>query len=149
VARVVALNLDYPCAERLKPALVSLTRHLERQREVQVALQTLEHLGQVSVSTLKRMLKRLGRIEAKLTYRKLPRRPRPTLRHAYPMRRIVWDVVAMGHFEVDLVVHGNEETSFMIPKWWVLRPEESYHSLVQASVDHRCPDCLESLLLLR
>jgi hypothetical protein len=110
VVRVVARSLDYPCAERLKPALVPLARHLERQGEVQVTPQTLERLGQVSVSTLKRMLKRLGRSEAKLAYRKPPRRPRPSLRHAYPMRRIAWDVAAAGHFEVDLVVHSDEDT---------------------------------------
>ena len=108
--RVIARSLDYPCAERLKGALVPVALHLQRLGEVRLEPETLERLRRVSISTLKRMLKRAGRSEAKLAYRKPTRQKRHSLRRAYPMRRIAWDVAAAGHFEVDLVLHCDEDS---------------------------------------
>jgi len=109
--RVIARSLDYPCAERLKPNLVWIGKHLMAHQELQTCSETFEKLARISVSTLKRMLKRVGRSEAKLAFRKPPTRQRNQLRRAYPMRRIPYDIVEPGHFEVDLVVHSGEDTS--------------------------------------
>lgn len=109
--RVIARSLDYPCAERLRPNLVWMAQHLVRHHELQIGPETLCKLDQVSVSTLKRILKKVGRSDAKLAYRKPPRRQHNSLRNAYPMRRIPWDTPAPGHFEVDLVVHSGEDAA--------------------------------------
>ena len=109
--RVIARSLEYPCAERLKPNLVWMGEHLMGHDELEIRSETFEKMARISVSTLKRMLKRVGRSEAKLAFRKPPSRQRNHLRRAYPMRRIPYDTVEPGHFEVDLVVHSGEDTS--------------------------------------
>jgi hypothetical protein len=106
--RVIARGLDYPCAERLQPNLVWMAEHLNRHGELRAGKETLEKLGRVSVSTVKRMLKRIGRSEPKLATRK-PKRPQSnSLRKRYPMSKIAWDIEEAGHFEVDLVHHCGE-----------------------------------------
>lgn len=107
--RIIARSLDYPCAERLKPNLGWMAMHLAKHGEMRYETETLKKLGQISVSTLKRLLKKAGRSDAKLAFRKPPRTPRKHLRQAYPMRRIPWDIPDPGHFEVDLVVHSGED----------------------------------------
>jgi len=103
--RVIARALDYPCAERLQPNLVWMAEHLRVHGELQVERETLERLGRISVSTLKRTLKRVGQSEAKLSHRG-PRRPSSnSLRKQYPMSKIACDIEEAGHFEVDLVHH--------------------------------------------
>jgi hypothetical protein len=77
--RVIARSLDYPCAERLRPNLVWMAQHLVRHHELQIGPETLCKLDQVSVSTLKRILKKVGRSDAKLAYRKPPRRQHNSL----------------------------------------------------------------------
>ena len=106
--RVIARALDYPCAERLQPNLVWMAEHLRVHGELQVERETLEQLGRISISTLKRTLKRVGQSEAKLSHRG-PRRPSSnSLRKQYPMSKIAWDIEEAGHFEVDLVHHCGE-----------------------------------------
>ena len=107
---VIARSLDYPCAERLQPNLVWMARHLQKHGELQVEQEGLEKLARVSVSTLKRMLKRVGRSGPKLAQQQ-PKRPQTSsLRQAYPMSKIAWDIEEAGHFEVDLVHHAGEST---------------------------------------
>jgi len=106
--RVIARSLDYPCAERLQPNLVWMAEHLGAHGELLVSRETLEQLGRISVSTLKRTLKRVGRSEPKLSQRG-PRRPSSnSIRKQYPMSKIAWDIQEAGHFEVDLVHHCGE-----------------------------------------
>ena len=54
--RVIARSLDYPCAERLQPNLVFMAQQLCAHGELKVTSSTLEALGRISVSTVKRML---------------------------------------------------------------------------------------------
>lgn len=68
--RVIARSLDYPCAERLKPNLVWLAKHLVEHKELVIKAETFEKLEQISISTLKRLLKRIGRSEEKIADRK-------------------------------------------------------------------------------
>ena len=111
VVRVIARSLDYPCAERLQPNLVWMARHLMQHGELVVGVETLAKLGQVSISTLKRSLKRIGRSEPKLATQR-PKRPQnSTVRKPYPMTKIAWDIAEAGHFEVDLVHHGGDSAA--------------------------------------
>jgi hypothetical protein len=103
--RVIARALDYPCAERLKPRLVFMAEHLMHQDQLWVDQETLEKLRKISVATLKRMQPKIKRPTEQLAHRQPPKRPRNTLREAYPMRRIPLETLEPGHFEVDLVLH--------------------------------------------
>jgi len=106
--RVIARALDYPCAERLQPNLVWMAEQLSAHGELRYQRKTLEQLAKISVSTLKRSLRRVGRSAAKLA-NQVPRRPSSnSLRRRYPMSRIAWDIEEVGHMEVDLVHHCGE-----------------------------------------
>jgi IS30 family transposase len=104
--REIARCLDYPCAERLQPNLVWMANHLKDHFELQLTRETEQKLAAISVSTVKRSLKRIGRSEPKLANRK-PKRPQSnSLRKQYPTCKIAWNIEEVGHFEVDLVHHG-------------------------------------------
>lgn len=106
--RVIARSLDYPCAERLKPNLVWMSEQLKTHHELVIGKETQDKLDKVSITTLKRILKRIGRSQPKIAYRQ-PRRPQSnTLRRLYPMGKIAWDEQEAGSFEVDLVHHCGE-----------------------------------------
>lgn len=108
--RVIARSLDYPCAERLQPNLVWMADQLRAHGEIRPQPETLQKLGRISISTVKRILKRVGRSEPKIAYQK-PKRPASnSLRKPYPMSRIDWDITEVGHLEVDLVHHSGEST---------------------------------------
>lgn len=68
--------------------------------------ETLKKLGQISVSTLRRMVGPVGQEPERLAHRKKQPGKTGKLRQAIPMRRIAWDEPQPGHFEVDLVHHG-------------------------------------------
>ena len=109
VIRVVAESLDYICAERLTPGLVPTTQLLVKHGELTVSEAVLAQLGQISISTVKRILTRLRQDE-----RRLPRRkPQQTLRllQDIPALRMPWDLQEPGHFEVDLVHHGGPSST--------------------------------------
>jgi hypothetical protein len=109
--RVIARSLDYPCAERLQPNLVWMAQHLGRHGELRVGQETQEKLARISVSTLKRSLKRVGRSDPKLATQHPKRSQVSDLRKQYPMSKIAWDIAEAGHFEVDLVHHGGESAA--------------------------------------
>jgi hypothetical protein len=101
--RVIYESFDYICAERLAPNLVWMTEHLARHGELTASDELLEKLGEVSISTVGRILGRITQDEPRLPRRKAPKRPKLT--QNIPMTRIPWDIAAPGHFEVDLVHH--------------------------------------------
>ena len=107
--RVIAESLDYVCAERLQPNLVWLAQHLSRYGELDVSKQLLEQLSQISISTVKRILKRIRQDQPRLPRRK------PSWGNAItrdiPMRKIPWNEQQPGHFEADLVHHSGPEVS--------------------------------------
>lgn len=86
--RVIARSLDYPCAERLQPNLVWMAQQLSAHGAIRLQPMTLEKLGRVSISTVKRILKRVGRSEPKIASQKPKRPSSPRLRKSYPMSRI-------------------------------------------------------------
>jgi len=109
VVRVVWESLDYVCAERLTPALLPTARHLARFGEVALTPLLEEQLGQISRSTVQRLVERLPRAT--------PRLPRGgpeqanAVRQAIPMRRLSWSTAEPGSFEVDLVHHSGVSTA--------------------------------------
>ena len=101
--RVISESHDYICAERLQPTLVGMATHLARHGEIEASPRLLDQLSRISVSTLSRILNRLGQDEPRL-----PRKgPAPANRVAreIPMKRIPWNEEQPGHFEVDAVHH--------------------------------------------
>ena len=98
--QVIAASLDYPCAERLHPAMVWMAEHLRQHGKLDVSEEVLEKLKQMSVSTLGRLLPRAG--HSRLAYHKSQPGASTSLRQA---RRIRWAEPHPGHFEVDLVHH--------------------------------------------
>jgi len=109
--RVIARSLDYPCAERLQPNLVWMAQQLRVHGALRLQPMTLEKLGRVSISTVKRILKRVGRSDLKIARQKPKQPASPGLRKPYPMGRIAWDIAEAGHLEVDLVHHCGDSAS--------------------------------------
>jgi len=100
---VVWESLDYLCAERLTPGLLSTAQHLARFGELRLTPEIEGQLGQISRSTVQRFLTRLSQ-----DLPRLPRRgPEAANRIAreIPMGRLPWETAEPGHFEVDLVHH--------------------------------------------
>lgn len=106
--RIIAETLDYICAERLTPALLSTAADLARHGEMLLTDAVRQQLAVISVSTVQRHLARLRQDEPRLP------RARPTrsaVAASIPMRRIAWDETTPGHFEVDLVHHCGPSAS--------------------------------------
>jgi hypothetical protein len=100
---------DYICAERLQPNLVGMATHLARHGELEASPRLLEQLSRISVSTLRRILRRLGQDQPRLP-RKGPAEANKVAREI-PMRRIPWNERQPGHFEVDAVHHCGQSTA--------------------------------------
>ena len=101
--RVISESHDYICAERLQPTLVEMAIHLARHGELEAPPRLLDQLSRISVSTLRRILSRLGQDEPRLP-RKGPAQANRVAREI-PMKRIPWHEQQPGHFEVDAVHH--------------------------------------------
>jgi len=105
VIRKIAKSVDYPCAERLKPNLVWMARHLEAHGELKLSDEVVEQLGKISVSSIRRRLPPSERATQRIARRKGLPRQTFAQKHAIPIRRIDWREQEPGHFEVDLVHH--------------------------------------------
>ena len=108
VIRIVWESLDYVCAERLTPCLLTTARHLARFGELALTSELEGSLGRISRSTVQRMLTRLSQDRYRLP-RRGPGRANHLLREI-PMGPIPWDTLEPGHFEVDLVHHSGPST---------------------------------------
>jgi hypothetical protein len=106
---IIAESFDYICAERLTPNLASMAQHLDAHGELHLSPWLLHKLERISTSTVRRILSRHHP-----SIRRLPRRnptpPKP-LTQGIPMKRIPWNTVQPGHFEVDLVHHSGPNSS--------------------------------------
>jgi len=109
VILVVWESLDYVCAERLTPVLLSTAQHLARFGSVRLSREVVQQLGQISEATVTRLLRKHRQRKQRLP-RKGPERANQ-VRKEVPMKRIAWDTSEPGHFEVDLVHHGGESTA--------------------------------------
>ena len=107
--RIISESHDYICAERLKPNLVGMATHLARHGEMEASPRLLDQLSRISVSTLRRILNRLGQDEPRLP-RKGPAQANKVAREI-PMKRIPWNEQQPGHFEVDAVHHCGQSSA--------------------------------------
>jgi hypothetical protein len=101
--KVISEIFDCLCAERLQPNLVWMAEHLARHGELKITPSLIEQLAQISVSTVRRMLRRLYQDQPHLS-RKGPEEAN-RFRRTVPAKRIPWNEREPGHFEVDLVHH--------------------------------------------
>lgn len=108
VILVVWESLDYVCAERLTPALLSTAEHLARFGSVRLTPEVTEQLGQISEATVTRLLRKYRHCKQRLP-QKGPERANQ-VRKPVPMKRIAWETSEPGHFEVDLVHHGGDSS---------------------------------------
>ncbi|MCL7413878.1 MAG: transposase family protein [ANME-2 cluster archaeon] len=110
-ARKISQVLDHPCAERLQPNLVFMAKHLRNHGQLFLDEKTLDGLESISISTLKRTLANINKSADKIGRKRFPKRKRNTFKEVYPMRRIPYDIPQPGHFEVDLVLHCDEDNA--------------------------------------
>ena len=109
VVATVWESLDYLCAERLTPALLSTARHLATFGECHLTPEVEAQLGTISRATVQRMLSAMPRPTPRLP-RKGPAQAN-RVRRDVPMGRIPWQTDEPGHFEVDLVHHCGASAS--------------------------------------
>ena len=106
VVGLVADALDWIGAERLQPGLVTTAQHLARFGHLTLSDELLSKLQDVSISTVRRILRRVGRpVNAPPQVRR-GRRPDSVVQAQVLVGVIPWDEAEPGHFEADLVLHG-------------------------------------------
>ena len=106
VVAVVAHTLDWIGAERLQPGLVTTAQHLARFGHLTLSEELLTKLRAVSVSTVRRIMRRIGRPRDAPPQVRRGRRPDSVVQALVPVGVIPWDEPAPGHFEADLVLHN-------------------------------------------
>ena len=106
---VISASLDHPCAERLRPSLVWMAKHLAAHQELEVRAVVLEKLSRISISTVERHLRTMGQNRTRRP-RKPPRAPNAAL-HGIPMGRLPWNTTQPGHLEADTVHHCGDSAS--------------------------------------
>lgn len=107
--RLVAESYDYLCAERVTPNLVTMVQQLAAHGEMHPSPTLLEQLGRISISTVQRILKRVGQDQ-----RRRPRRPPGSanaVAREVAVKRIAWDESQAGHFEIDMTHHCGASAS--------------------------------------
>jgi hypothetical protein len=102
-------SLDYICAERLTPVLLTMARHLARFATVKLSGEIEEQLKRISRATVSRVLRRFRSRRRRLPQKGAERANQVT--KGVPMGRLAWDLKEPGHFEVDLVYHSGESTT--------------------------------------
>jgi len=102
-------SLDYICAERLTPSLLSMAKHLARFGVVSLSPAVEEQLPTMSTSTVQRLLRKHRSRKGRLP-RKGPQRANQVTK-GVSMGRIPWDTPDPGHLETDLVHHGGESAA--------------------------------------
>ncbi len=94
--------LDYPCAERLHPVLLSTAQILAKHNELALTAGITEQLSQISRATLARRL-----VKWRSPKHALPRfKPNNKIKSEVPIDIYPWDEDKPGALEVDLVEHN-------------------------------------------
>ena len=102
----IADTLDWICAERLKPVLPKIAKHLVKFGEMQTSARLLAQLDEISIPTVRRLLKRSGRPADCLPRARSGRRADSAAQALVPVTVIPWQEPEPGHFEADLVHHS-------------------------------------------
>lgn len=103
VVRIAWESLDYVCAERLTPALLTTAQQLAQWEELVLTPAVEGQLVAISRATVQRLLHQFQQDTPKLPRCK-PQPPNRLLR-GVPMERLPWATTAPGSFETDLVHH--------------------------------------------
>ena len=106
---IIHETYDGICAERLTPSLASMARHLARHGELRTTPSLLDQLDRISISTVQRILNRIGQDQPRLS-RGRPNRGRRITRDI-PMKRLSWKIKIPGSLESDLVHHCGPSSS--------------------------------------
>lgn len=94
--------LDYPCAERLHPVLLSTAQILAKHNELALTAEITQQLSQISRATLARRL-----VKWRSPKRSLPRfKPNSKIKSEVPIDIYAWDEDKPGALEIDLVEHN-------------------------------------------
>jgi hypothetical protein len=101
--KVIDESYDHICAERLQPSLPAMAKHLAAHGELELSAKLEQQLGQVSISTVRRITARLQQDQPRLP-QKGPEQANQAARQV-PIQSIAWDEAEPGHFEVDMVHH--------------------------------------------
>ncbi len=102
-------SLDYICAERLTPTLLTMAQHLARFGAVKLTREVEGQLQTISRATVSRVLRAYRSRRRRLPQKGAERANQVT--KGVPMGRLAWDITEPGHFEVDLVYHSGESTT--------------------------------------
>jgi len=102
--QVVWEALDYPCAERLHPVLLSTAENLARHGEIVLTPLIKDQLSEISRSTLARLLTKWQSPKRRLVGSR--NKHLSGLRVEVPVRSYAWDEKRPGALEVDLVEHN-------------------------------------------
>lgn len=102
---LVADALDWIGAERVQPVLADMAQRLARFGHLALSPDLLSQLQKVSTSTVRRMMKRIGRPSDALPQVRRGRRPDSVVQSMVPIGVIPWQEPEPGHFEADLVHH--------------------------------------------
>ena len=106
VVHLVADTLDWIGADRLQPGLVTTAEHLARFGHLTLTEELRSQLQEVSISTVRRIMARIGRPANSLPQVRRGRRPDSMAQSMVPVGVIPWDEPDPGHFETDLVLHN-------------------------------------------
>ena len=109
VVRVVWERLDYRCAERLTPGLLTTAQHLAQWQELVLRPAVAGQLATLSRATVQRRRQRFPRDPPKLP-RRGPSAPNRLLREV-PLPRRPWTITVPGSCESDLVHHCGPVTA--------------------------------------
>ncbi len=106
VVAIVADALDWIGPERLQPGLAATAQHLARFGHLTLSEELLTKLQAVSVGTVRRIMRRIGRPRDAPPQVRRGRRPDSLVQARVPVGVIPWDEPEPGHFEADLVLHN-------------------------------------------
>lgn len=100
---LVADALDWIGAERLQPCLAETAQHLARFGHLTLTTALLGQLETIRISTVRRILHRLGRPPDALPQVRRGRRADSVVQSLVPIGVIPWQEPEPGHVEADLV----------------------------------------------
>jgi IS30 family transposase len=104
--RLIGRSLNWICAERMHGSLLASAEHLACFGHLTLSAALREQLATVSVSTLRRTVRRLRQDEPRLPSRRGRHLTPNALARQIPAGRIAADLDEVGHWELDLVYHG-------------------------------------------
>ena len=95
--------MDYPCGQRLAPALAEMIMVLTRHHELAIPETTVQRLNGISSDTIDKRLKPYrNKLRRKINS---TTRPGSLIKKQIPIRTVSWDEQRIGCCELDLVAH--------------------------------------------